>query len=336
MSGSSKRSIVRIIGSLVAVLLLIYWLNKQGWGEILAAIGSVPLGLCLLILCIALLSRITVALRWYVLLHSVNSGISYGQTLRLTFAGLFASNFLPTTIGGDVVRLAGGLQLQIDGAVCAASLIADRLIGMAGMATILPVGLIHLWQAAILGSTLSSFDSHLLASLSVGVSTTWMTTLWERVKHFVQRIFQVLSLWLRNPRALFGALLCTWTHMLFLFLAVWFLLASMGEDMPFWLVGGLWSVVYFVTLLPISINGLGIQEVALTFFFSNVGGISVRGALTLAILIRTLMMLASLPGVIFLPMILSTARRYSPIDLNPLRSSFGMPSGSKKLFDEPS
>jgi len=326
---------MRIIGSLVAVLLLIYWLSKQGWGEILAAIGRIPLGLCLLVLGVALISRIAVAIRWYVLLHSANSGISFGQTIRLTFAGLFASNFLPTTIGGDVVRLAGGLQLRLDGAVCAASLITDRLIGMAGMATILPVGLIPLWQAAILRSTLSSFDSLLPLGLAFGDSTTWMAKFWKRTKRLVQRILQVLSLWLRNPRALMGALLCTWAHMLFLFLAIWLLLTSMGEDMPLWLVGGLWSVVYFVTLLPISINGLGIQEVTLTFIFSNVGGVSVQGALTLALLIRTLMMLASLPGVVFLPMILSTARLYSPIDLNPMRASFGMTPRSNKLFDEP-
>ncbi len=67
--------------------------------------------------------------------------ISFRQSLRITFAGLFASNFLPTTIGGDVVRLAGAIQYELDAATSTASLVVDRLVGMAGMAMMVPFSL---------------------------------------------------------------------------------------------------------------------------------------------------------------------------------------------------
>ena len=321
MSGPNKRSVVRIIGSILAVLCLVYWLNRQGWDEILAAIGRIQPGRFLLVLGLLMVSRLAVTTRWYILLRSARSGISYGQALRLTFAGLFASNFLPTTIGGDVVRLAGGLQMKLDGPVCTASLIADRFVGVMGMATVLPIGLVHLWKAAVVEGSISLFGSEAFVVYTLSSVASLPARIWRKARQLGQRIFRALSFWIKNPSALFGALICTWIHMLLLFLALWLLIIEMGEEMPLWLVGGLWTIVYFVTLLPFSINGLGIQEVSMTFFFSTIGGISLNSSLMLALLIRTLMMLASLPGVAFLPMILTAAKSQSDTPLNPMQST---------------
>ena len=78
--------------------------------------------------------------------------------------------------------------------------------------------------------------------------------------------------------------------------------------MPLWLIGGLYSLVYFVTLIPISVNGYGLQEISMTIIFSNLGNATVSNGLTVALLFRTLMLLASLPGVLFLPDILSASK----------------------------
>ena len=93
--------------------------------------------------------------------------------------------------------------------------------------------------------------------------------------------------------------------MLCTFATVWLLLRGMGEDITFWSVMGLWSATYFVTLLPISINGLGVQELAMTYFYVAIGGISPSSGLTLALLMRALQMIASLPGAFFIPNIIA-------------------------------
>jgi len=79
----------------------------------------------------------------------------------------------------------------------------------------------------------------------------------------------------------------------------------MGEEVSLWLIAGLWSATYFITLLPISINGMGVQELSMAFFFSSIAGISPSSALTLALLMRVIQMLASLPGVLSLPDIIA-------------------------------
>jgi len=240
-----------------------------------------------------MISRFAVAGRWHVLMHSAGTGITRRQSIRLTFAMLFASNFLPTTIGGDVVRLAGSIRLGFDQAISLASLVVDRLVGMTGMAMALPLGI----PAYIQYRTTSS--------ITTAIAIPWLNPLAERIRHFLSELMQALKIWLNKPRSLLGSLGFTWVHMLCTFSTVWILLVGMGEQISFWLVMGLWSATYFVTLLPISINGMGLQELAMTFFYVALGGISPASGLTLAVLMRLLQMIASLPGALFIPDILA-------------------------------
>jgi hypothetical protein len=133
----------------------------------------------------------------------------------------------------------------------------------------------------------------------------WLNPLANKVKRFLQELAQALKVWLRKPHSLLIALAFTWMHMLCTFLTVWILLVGMGEDISFWSVMGLWSATYFVTLLPVSINGLGVQELAMTYFYVAIGGISPSSGLTLALLMRILQMIASLPGALFIPDIIA-------------------------------
>jgi len=104
---------------------------------------------------------------------------------------------------------------------------------------------------------------------------------------------------------LLRALGFTLIHMLATFLIVKILIEGMGESMPFGQIAGLWSLTYFITLLPISINGLGLQEVTITNLFSAVGGLQLSTSISLAILLRVAWMIGSLPGAFTLSGILN-------------------------------
>jgi glycosyltransferase 2 family protein len=273
--------------------LLFYLLRQQGWSEIASAAGRIAWWRFVLALILVMISRIAVAGRWHVLMHSAGTGISPRQSVRLTFAMLFSSNFLPTTIGGDVVRLAGAIRLGFDQAISLASLVVDRLVGMTGMAMALPFGVPAYIQYLGSSPTASS------------IAIPWLNPLGDKILHFLQELVQALKVWLNKPRSLLGALGFTWVHMLCTFAMVRLLLSGMGEHISFWLVMGLWSATYFVTLLPVSINGMGVQELAMTFFYVAIGGISQSSGLTLALLMRLLQMVASLPGALYIPDIMA-------------------------------
>jgi uncharacterized protein (TIRG00374 family) len=302
-SGVNRSMLLRAAGTLLALVLLVFLLGQQGWSEILAAMRSIPAWRLLLAFALMMGSRFAISARWHVLLRSAEMPVSFGQSVRITFAGLFASNFLPTTIGGDVVRLGGALQLKFDAAISAASLIADRLVGMAGMAMVIPFGLPRFLQQ--ISSGLMQSGLILLAGFVSLPGSRWFNKAMERGQRVLQKVLAALSLWLKRPRALLAALLFSWIHMICLFLVITQLFAGMNQHISFWLTGGLYAIVYFITLLPISINGYGLQEVSMTFIFTNLAGAALGTGLAAALLFRTLMIIASLPGAAFVPAMLS-------------------------------
>lgn len=302
MSTTSK---IRWVGTIFSLGLLIY-LIWHNWGELVLAVQKIAISSLLLSLVMMLISRLAVGSRWHLLLRVTDFDVTWGKTQRITFAGLFASNFLPTTIGGDVVRLAGAVQYRMDGAISAASLIVDRLVGMFGMALALPLGI------PLLGEWLSVQNS-LGNSVSSGLAiSATLSKWWQRGVNVLKRIWHSLAIWRRQPQSMLFALFFTGIHQLSLYLIIQLFLRDLGEPLPFWQIPGIWSFIYFVTLLPISINGYGVQELALTFFFSQVGGVSESSALAVAVLVRTTQMLASLPGAAFLPAIMAGERNMEP------------------------
>jgi hypothetical protein len=142
------------------------------------------------------------------LLRGADLKIPFRQSLRITFAGLFASNFLPTTIGGDVVRLAGAIQYKLDAATSTASLVVDRLVGMAGMAMMVPFSLPSLFsyrQASFQGTPMPTA----LAALPLG---KWWRSAWEKLSSLGAKLAKALTLWLKHPKTLLISLLYSWVH----------------------------------------------------------------------------------------------------------------------------
>ena len=272
--------------AIVPIALLI---REEGWGKIIDSLRQISPLHFFLALASLLVSRIFVIARWHVLLQSGGVKIPFRRTAELTLMGLFASNFLPTTVGGDVVRLAGVMQMGFDRAVSLASIAADRLVGLGGMLFAVPFGLPAAWES--------------LRELAFG-RLALMVSL-QRPLRFARRTLQTFSTWLHQPKALFASLLCTWGNMLFIFLAIYLLVEGLGNHVSFWLVAGLYSLSYLVTLIPISINGFGLQELSVTYLFLHVGSLSAATSLSLALLLRIIFMLASLPGAVFLSSIMS-------------------------------
>jgi uncharacterized membrane protein YbhN (UPF0104 family) len=284
----NRQNIARLAGTLLAIALIVLLVDEEGGDAILLAIRRISIWYFLSAGLIMVISRLFVSSRWHVLMKSGGVDISFKHTTMLTFTGLFSSNFLPTTIGGDVVRLGGTMQMGFDRAICLASLVADRLVGMAGMAVTLPLGL-----APVLSLGKGALQSMMISGL------------FQKMLDFIKRTFGAFSIWLKKPTALTLSFLSTLGNMLCIFAAVYLMIIGMDRYVPYWLIAGLWSLTYFVTLVPISVNGYGVQELSLTFLLSRIGGLSHSESLTIAILIRALFVITSLPGAFFLPSILA-------------------------------
>jgi uncharacterized membrane protein YbhN (UPF0104 family) len=286
----NRQLILQLAGTVLAILLLVLLIREERdeGAAILAAMREIKVMDLLWVAILFAISRFAVALRWHVLLLSGGVDIRFKNSLALTFMGLFATNFLPTTIGGDVVRLVGAMQMGFDRAVCLASIAADRLIGMAGMCMTAPIGLAYSWDI-----------------LQFNVFSLPFFSLFHKPLSFIKRTVATFSIWLRKPGSLLASLAFTWIHMLCLFSSIYIFVDDLGTHVSFWTIAGLWSLTYLITLIPISINGYGVQELAFTFLMSNVVGLPPAIGATVALLIRAYFLISSLPGAAFLPSILS-------------------------------
>jgi uncharacterized membrane protein YbhN (UPF0104 family) len=291
----NRQTVVRALGSLLALALLLILLQEEGDGQLFSALRRVSIWYFLAAIGALLISRLFAATRWHILLQSAGVEISLLRSILLTFTGNFSSNFLPTTVGGDMVRLAGTIQMGYDRAICLASLVADRLVGLAGMSVALPLGLAPVFS---LGNN---------ASQSIVFSA-----LIQKTVDFVKRTLASFSIWMKKPFALGASLLATFGNMVFIYLAVYLLLLGIDHEVSYWLVAGLYTLTYFVTLVPISINGLGVQELSMTFLLVQLGGLTSSESATVALLTRLLFILTSLPGAFFLPAILAAMDNKTP------------------------
>ena len=289
----------RWVITIIAIGLFIYVIYKSK-DDFLLTMQTASPGYALGGLALLFISRQAVAARWYALLRTSEKPVSYLATLKLTYAGLFATNFLPTSIGGDLVRFVGMVQSGVDSALVLASLIMDRIVGMAGMSLIVPGGVF------LLSHPIQTIAFTMTSSFAFSVSgfIPWLGNLWQKLLAFIHQLMQDLLFWLKRPKNLMLSLFFTLIHEVLIFGMLWFFLRSVGEDVPFWVIASIYSLSYLATLIPLSIGGLGIQEMSITYLYSHFGGVSVQAALALAVLTRMSFVINSLPGAFFLPSIL--------------------------------
>jgi uncharacterized protein (TIRG00374 family) len=184
--------IIRWGGTILSIGIMIYLISRVGWEEAWQTIRRLTTWRVTLVLVLVFVSRLATFGRWYTLLKNQTPTLSLTDTLKLTFAGLFASNVLPTTIGGDVLRLTGAVRLGLSTSLAAASLVVDRLVGMTGMALMLPFSLPGL-MAYLHPRTLSTSTGSMAVPLL------------NRIKIGVRKVLQNLRFWSKHPLILLKA-----------------------------------------------------------------------------------------------------------------------------------
>lgn len=294
---AQKSSYWRWVLTAVAIGLFIYQLSKQDFHETLNIIKGMPLWMSFAAIGLMLASRVSTAARWNALLKINTPKPKFKDTLKTTFAGLFSSNILPTSIGGDFVRLFMGIQARLEPAYVTSSIIMDRIIGFSGMFFFMPYGLYLLFNRTD-ASQVSLLPMYLVFAVTF---SDVFKKLWEWLTKFVKKVWDSVKLWVKHPAYLLEALGFTFLHMTFLFSTMWLFLHAMHVDISIFKVGAIYSLSYVISLFPLSVGGLGIQELAISNLFSILGDMPIETANVLALLVRLVFIISSIPGAFFLP-----------------------------------
>ncbi len=273
---------VKVAGTLVALLLLAWLLAQQDWAALLRALRRLSPQVLVAALGLYWLGLLVNGWRWHTLLRGVGIPVPFWKAVRLTLGGSFASNFLPSTIGGDALRVTGILDVT-DARTALASVVVDRLVNVAAMYSFLPLT----WKTfGTLSPALGQAGGKVVAS-----APAFPRQIGEWLQHFIQ----ALSAWARAPRTLLAGLAVSWLSLLPPFTATWLLARALGMPVAWYEVVGAAVISYTAALLPISLNGYGVREVTVVGLYTVLGA-TIGQALALAVVTRFLMMIATLSG----------------------------------------
>jgi uncharacterized membrane protein YbhN (UPF0104 family) len=245
--------------------------------------------------------------RWRVLLHAQHVQVPTRALSESYWVALFFNNFLPSNIGGDVVRIADTARPAGSKTLATMVVLVDRVLGLFAL---LSVGALGTLVARSVGIDIPGtvwIEVGAVASLALCILLFFAPATLDLVLQplralghpwildKVAMLQDTLARFRERPAALAGALAGA-VIVQIVIVAFYALTArSLSIPLPWVMAGVLVPVAMAVQLVPISINGFGVREAVFGFFFVRFG-LGVEAGVAVSLLGTALVMLFSLGG----------------------------------------
>jgi uncharacterized membrane protein YbhN (UPF0104 family) len=247
--------------------------------------------------------------RWWLLLEAQEVDMSFPALFASMSVALFFNNFLPSSIGGDFVRIADTAKVARSKTIATIVILADRVMGMmaliliaatgvslvsGGGHTSLPVWPSWLWLGFAAGMLVGGFavlrPDHvgwLLGPLRI-LHPEWVTgrigTLTATLERFRNHLGAVVTCFGGAVLVQFLTVVLAWAtaHALRIPIAPF----DLAVVVP--LAG-------VVQMLPVSVNGFGVREAMYSLYFTRIG-LPIESAILLSLTTTAVVMIYSLTG----------------------------------------
>jgi glycosyltransferase 2 family protein len=245
------------------------------------------------------------AWRWQRVLAVFDADTRLPNLVSHYLAGQFVGNFLPSTIGGDVLRVSRlSNSSSVPGSSVFASVVIERLTGwivlplltLAGL--LLSPSLLRLGMASRLAVALSLGTLLLLAGIMAAAGSRRMAGRFasnEGWTRFIGAVHLGIDTLRRRPQAAAGIIGVATVYQLSPVLAAWFATRALGLHLPMVALLAFTPVVAIAQVLPLSLNGLGIREGAFVLFLGPLG-VSTGQAVAVGLIVYALTLAVSLLG----------------------------------------
>jgi hypothetical protein len=275
-------TILQYGGSALVLYLLFRLLpGRQVW----QALGLLPVKLWLLVLLGYLAAHCIGAAKYRLVLNIGGSGISVRQAVRCYFAGLFGSLFLPSLIGGDILRLAMALRVAKSRAGVVLGSFVDRISDFAALGLLAGIGAALVPGALDLRSRkifeMVSGIAILAIAIAAGVIVVLPVRRFSfRMKRRFVRLRGAFRSMMKKPATMLRALSMSVTvQIIFIILNV-MLADACGLHLHFriWLFA--WPLAKLAAAVPITQAGIGVREAALAALLVPFGATAVLAVAT--------------------------------------------------------
>jgi glycosyltransferase 2 family protein len=240
------------------------------------------------------------ALRWQAIAISCGAALPLRLSYEYTMISIFFGQVLPSTVGGDAVRVWLLARKDASWSVATYSVLIDRFIGVLGLAVMVIVCLP--WSLALIQNPvgrsallLIGFGSvaAALAFIILGnIQSAYLRRFWP-VRHLMNLAVTVKKL-LSSTTGMWTMVLSLLSHVLTSTIA-W--CAAHAAAAPFGFTQSLLMIppIMLISTVPISIAGWGVRETALILAFGY-AGLPASDALIVSILFGTVMFAFGVAG----------------------------------------
>ncbi len=306
-----RDKLITVLKIVVSVGLIAYLLSRVRLDLVVEAMRSASANYLYLLLALALyFGAITVgAVKWQILLQAQRIHLPLGNLLSYTFVGLFFGNFLPTNVGGDLVRgydLARDTSLPAEAAI---SVLVDRLVGLiafvfvavlAALLVVYSAGQAALWQVVVLAAVgllglCGGFALMLSNRLRAQVGRLFSLSLLSSLAPLYDKLSSALSAYRRSYGALAQAFFISILVLSIGSVVNYLIALALGGGISLLHIFLFTPLITFVLLIPISIGGIGLNQSAYVFFF-NLVGVPEEKSLAMSLIMQAIIIVASLPG----------------------------------------
>ncbi len=249
------------------------------------------------------------AWRWGVLLRAQHVAAAVMELLQSYLVATFFNNFLPSNIGGDVVRIRDTAPAAGSKTLATTIVLVDRGIGLLGLVFVAAMGASLAARSSpvvgglgpgllwlVLAGGLLSGATVLMMPGSVGRILTPLKALHQEwVEERINRLVTALARFREVPTALalgFAGGVVVQAILVGFYAAI---ARAIHVPLPMAHLAVLVPLSFVVQMAPVSVNGFGVREATFSFYFAQLG-LPLESALALSFLGAALMMIFSLSG----------------------------------------
>jgi len=284
-----RRTLLLLAKAATSVLLLYFslrWVNANTFAGRLSRFDPswIALALFLLTIQVAFL-----AVRWRTIAAACGASLAFTPALQLSFIATFFNQVLPSTVGGDGVRIWLFARKGAGWARATYSVLIDRIVGVFALAMIVTACLpwtFELVRDPIARAVLLiiGFGAVLGTSVFIMIGTHFRQIFdrWALTRH-LSAASRVAAALCGSLRSMSVILTCSIAVHFLTIAAAWCCIKAIAAPVTFLQVLFLMPPVLLISTIPISIAGWGVRESSMIAAFAF-AGLAQSDGLTLSIL----------------------------------------------------
>jgi uncharacterized protein (TIRG00374 family) len=293
----------KLIKLVVSLGLFVLIFHKVEFGDVRAVLGNTRWELLAPALVLQFLSALIASYRWYMIMHTLGFAGGPAFYTQSYLRGAFFNQALPTSIGGDALRVLEAARLGGGKREAFYGVFIDRIVGLVGLLLLNMVALLA--SSVLLRHNAAVHYIILLVAVAGIVGVAILALLgeleWLARNKFTKLLYDLSHRFravYRSPTAIASQLVLSVIIHLLAMMAVYTVGQGVGLDYSLTVFLVVVPPVILLTIVPISLAGWGVREGGMIGLFLILGADKAK-VLSMSLMYGLLLIVASLPGLYF-------------------------------------